>query len=104
MSAICLVIKSNFRSIFVWSKPHCSSCVLNNRSCMCLEIQKTIQCHIITSATSGPSFEDFLQQYLAGNGKDKLFLYSRCNFKENYQFIPHVLVGGSSWFDPRVVQ
>ncbi len=42
------------------------------------------------------SFEDFLQQYLAGDGKDNL--YSRCTFKQNYQFIPHVLVGGSSWF------
>uniref|UniRef100_A0A8C1LTL6 Sulfotransferase n=1 Tax=Cyprinus carpio TaxID=7962 RepID=A0A8C1LTL6_CYPCA len=30
---------------------------------------------------------------------DKLFLYSRCHFKQNYQVIPHVLVGGSSWFD-----
>lgn len=55
--------------------------------------------HVWAKLEKPKSVEDFLQQYLAGNGKDKLFLYSRCNFKENYQFIPHVLVGGSSWFD-----
>ncbi len=38
------------------------------------------------------SFEDFLQQYLAGNGKDKLFLYSSCNFKRIINSYLNVLV------------
>uniref|UniRef100_A0A672LME5 Sulfotransferase n=1 Tax=Sinocyclocheilus grahami TaxID=75366 RepID=A0A672LME5_SINGR len=29
----------------------------------------------------------------------KLFLYCKCHFKQNYQFIPHVLAVGSFWFD-----